>query len=167
MDHLWTPWRSTYMEAKKSRTDCVFCNAARNPEHDAQTLVVYRAKHCFVILNRYPYTTGHLMIVPYDHVSKLTSASAEAASEMMDLAREAEDILEAIYRPEGLNLGMNIGAAAGAGIAQHVHLHMLPRWSGDVNFMTTVGDARVIPEALDQTYVKLSEAFARLPVIAR
>src|SRR4051794_14574913 len=128
MDYLWTPWRSTYIKAKKTRTDCVFCTAARKPAEDKESLVVFRAEHAFVILNRYPYTSGHLMIVPYDHVAKLTEVSTEAAAEMMELARRAEDVIETVYKPDGLNLGMNVGAAAGAGIAQHVHLHMLPRW---------------------------------------
>ncbi len=160
MEYLWTPWRSTYMEAKKVKSACIFCVAAQDPSEDRKTLVVHRAEHCFVILNRYPYTSGHLMIVPYIHVSRLTSLTATAAAEMMALTRQAEDVLESIYKPEGLNLGMNFGAAAGAGIAQHIHLHMLPRWSGDANFMTTVGNTRIIPEALGDTYEKVSRAFA-------
>ncbi len=162
MDHLWTPWRSTYMERKNSAPDCVFCVAASNPEDDEKRLVVHRGQSCFVILNRYPYTSGHLMIVPYDHVSKLGATTAEASAEMMTLARQAERIIEAVYRPDGLNMGLNVGAAAGAGISQHLHLHVLPRWSGDANFMTTVGDARIIPEALQDTYAKIRKAFADL-----
>ena len=161
MDYLWTPWRSTYMEAKKTPGACIFCDAARDPAEDARNLVVFRASHCFVILNRYPYTSGHLMIVPYEHVAKLNETSLEATGEMMELARRAELVLEAAYHPDGLNMGMNMGEAAGAGIAQHVHLHMLPRWSGDANFITTVGQARVIPEALEETYRKLRDAFTR------
>ncbi|MDQ2713061.1 MAG: HIT domain-containing protein [Acidobacteriota bacterium] len=148
------------MKAKTVESACIFCRAAQNPVDDRRTLVVHRGEHCFVILNRYPYTSGHLMIVPYNHVSKLTSVSAAGASEMMELARRAEQVLEAVYHPEGLNMGMNFGSAAGAGIAQHIHLHMLPRWSGDANFMTTVANTRIIPEALDDTYEKLSRAFA-------
>jgi len=159
MDYLWTPWRSTYMKAKKAKSGCIFCAAAQNPADDRETLVVYRGKYCFIILNRYPYTSGHLMIVPYNHVSKLTSISAEGAGEMIELARSAEQVLEAVYRPEGLNMGMNFGAAAGAGITQHIHLHMLPRWSGDANFMTTVANTRIIPEAIGDTYDKVSHAF--------
>ena len=159
MDHLWAPWRSTYMEKKKNPWRCVFCKAADEVSNDVENLVIHRASFCFVILNRYPYTSGHLMIVPYEHVAKLTLAGPEAAGEMMALARTSEEILEAVYQPDGLNLGMNIGEAAGAGIAPHVHLHMLPRWSGDANFMTTVADARILPEALDDTYTKLSRAF--------
>ena len=160
MDYLWTPWRSTYMEAKKTAGACLFCTAAHHPEQDEESLVVYRGEFCFVILNRYPYTSGHLMIAPYAHVSRLREASPESTEEMMQLTREAEDVLEAIYRPDGMNLGMNLGTAAGAGIAQHIHMHVLPRWAGDANFMTTVGDSRIIPEALGNTYVKVSRAFA-------
>lgn len=162
MDYLWTPWRSTYMEAKKIESACIFCVAAQNPANDLKTLVVHRGEHCFIILNRYPYTSGHLMIVPYAHVSKLTAGSSVSTSEMMELARQAEQVLEALYHPEGLNMGMNFGAAAGAGITQHIHLHMLPRWSGDANFMTTVSNTRIIPEALSDTYEKVSRAFAEL-----
>lgn len=136
--------------------------AARNPGDDEKTLVVHRGEHCFVILNRYPYTSGHLMIVPYDHVSKLEAATPGSTGELMVLARQAEQVLEAIYKPDGLNLGMNLGVAAGAGIEQHLHLHVLPRWSGDANFMTTIGHSRVIPEALEDTFRKVSLGFAAL-----
>lgn len=151
------------MQTKKTSADCVFCAAAQNPAEDKENLVVVRAAHAFVILNRYPYTSGHLMIVPYHHVAKLTDVSAAGAAEMMELARRAEDVLEAVYAPDGLNMGMNVGAAAGAGIAQHLHIHMLPRWSGDANFMTTVGHARIIPESLVETYAKVTEGFAAVP----
>jgi ATP adenylyltransferase len=159
MDYLWTPWRSAYMKAKKTASNCIFCNAAQNPADDEKTLVVFRGQHCFVILNRYPYTTGHLMVVPYDHVARLELASEESTGELMILARQAEQILQSIYKPDGLNLGMNVGAAAGAGIHQHLHLHVLPRWTGDANFMTTVADARILPEALEDTYRKVSRGF--------
>lgn len=160
MDYLWTPWRSRYMEAKKIPGICIFCDAARDPAEDARNLVIFRAAHCFIILNRYPYTSGHLMIVPYEHVATLSGTAAGAAAEMIELARRTELVLQAVYNPDGINIGMNIGEAAGAGIAQHVHLHMLPRWSGDANFMTAVAHARVIPEALDDTFRKLRGAFA-------
>jgi ATP adenylyltransferase len=159
MDYLWTPWRSTYMKAKRSEANCVFCRAGANPDDDENTLVVFRGADCFVILNRYPYTTGHLMIVPYDHVSTLTATSSGTATEMMDLARRAEHVLRSVYEPDGFNMGMNVGSAAGAGIEKHLHLHVLPRWSGDANFMTTVGDARILPEALEETYVKVKQRF--------
>ncbi len=161
MDYLWTPWRSTYMTAKRTESACIFCEAAQHPENDENTLVVHRAEYCFVVLNRYPYTSGHLMIVPYQHVAKLTRASEESTREMMELARRSEQILEEIYRPGGLNLGMNFGEAAGAGIAQHIHMHVLPRWTGDANFMTTVGHARIIPESIEDTYRKVARGFER------
>ncbi len=159
MDHLWTPWRATYIESHKEPGVCVFCLAAAQPEQDREHLVVHRADHCFVILNRYPYTSGHLMIVPYQHVSKLVLTTPAASAQMMDLARAAEEILDSVYQPDGLNLGLNAGAAAGAGIAQHLHLHMLPRWSGDANFMTSIGNTRIIPESLDRTFEKLHHGF--------
>jgi ATP adenylyltransferase len=160
MQYLWAPWRSRYMEAKAGTDPCIFCTAARNPADDEKTLVVHRGRHCFVILNRYPYTSGHLMIVPYDHVAKLEAATQESTGELMALARQAEQVLEWIYKPDGLNLGMNLGIAAGAGIEQHLHLHVLPRWSGDANFMTTVAKARVLPEALEDTFRKVRLGFA-------
>lgn len=159
MDRLWTPWRSTYMKAKKEPGRCVFCDAAARND-DRETLILHRAEYCFVILNRYPYTSGHLMVAPYQHVSRLTAISEAAAAEMMRLTRRAETAIERAYQPDGLNLGMNLGEAAGAGIEEHIHMHVLPRWRGDANFMTTVSEARVIPEDLDTTYGKLSEQFA-------
>jgi ATP adenylyltransferase len=162
MEYIWTPWRSYYMQAKKVVSECIFCFAAQHPLEDKRTLVVFRARTCFVILNRYPYTSGHLMIVPYEHVAKLQMATEEASAEMMSLARHAERVLESIYKPDGLNLGMNLGGAAGAGIEQHLHLHVLPRWSGDVNFITAISDTRIIPEALEDTYCKVKQTFAEL-----
>jgi ATP adenylyltransferase len=131
-------------------------------DDDGKTLLLHRAKHNFVILNRYPYSSGHLMIAPNIHVSRLTDISDEAAQEMMRLARASETILEDVYRPQGINLGMNLGEAAGAGIAAHIHLHVLPRWNGDANFMSVVANTRVIPESLTETYSKLHPRFAGL-----
>jgi len=122
---------------------------------------LHRGKYNYAVLNRYPYTSGHLMIVPFEHASSLSAASAETASEMMRLARLAEDSLRAIYSPDGLNIGMNIGASAGAGVAGHIHLHVLPRWSGDANFMTTISETRVLPEALEISFEKLKESCSR------
>jgi ATP adenylyltransferase len=158
MDHLWAPWRSTYLKNKGDRSRCIFCAAAAS-DKDEETLVVHRARFNFVMLNRYPYTSGHVMIAPYQHVSRLQQASEETAEEMMRIARRCERILEEIYSPDGLNIGMNLGAAAGAGIEQHIHLHVLPRWMGDANFMTTVGDTRVIAEELSVTFAKVSAGF--------
>jgi len=135
---------------------CIFCRAAAGDDRAA--LVVHRARHSFVILNRYPYTSGHVMIAPYGHVSRLYQVGDDVAEEMIRLARRMEKVLEQLYRPDGLNLGMNLGEAAGAGIEQHIHLHLLPRWTGDANFMTTVGDTRVLPELLDDTYDRVRGA---------
>ncbi len=122
---------------------------------------MYRGKLNYVVLNRYPYTSGHLMIVPFEHVPTLSAASAETAAEMMSLTRRAEDTLREAYHPDGFNLGMNIGASAGAGVAGHIHMHVLPRWLGDANFMTSVSETRVLPEALETTYAKLKDACSR------
>jgi ATP adenylyltransferase len=158
MTHLWTPWRSKYMHEKKEKSGCLFCDAGSGSA-DAETLVVYRGQLNFAILNRYPYTSGHLMIAPYAHVSRLMQADDATSEEMMRMARRAENILQLVYRPDGLNLGMNLGEAAGAGIEQHIHLHVLPRWNGDANFMTSIAHARVMPELLEDTYAKLKRAF--------
>jgi ATP adenylyltransferase len=158
VDHLWTPWRSAYIREKKDKTVCIFCSAAAN-SNDEENLVLFRGRAAFILLNRYPYTSGHLMISPYEHVSQLAQATEAATGEMMNLARKAEQILRDVYQPGGLNLGMNLGEAAGAGIEQHIHLHVLPRWTGDANFMTSVGNTRIIPEALQDTYRKLKPRF--------
>jgi ATP adenylyltransferase len=161
MDYLWTPWRATYMKEKREKTLCVFCAAAEGVS-DEESLVVYRGKLVFVLLNRYPYTSGHLMIAPYAHVSRLGQVDESTTDEMMRLARHGEGILEEAYKPEGLNMGLNLGEAAGAGIEQHIHMHVLPRWRGDANFMTSVANTRIIPEALEDTYVKIKNGFAGL-----
>jgi ATP adenylyltransferase len=149
------------MQAESGKQRCIFCEAASGAADD-HTLVIYRGTLCFIMLNRYPYTSGHLMIAPFEHVSRLAQAGQGATEEMMLLARDAEEILEATYHPDGLNLGMNLGEAAGAGVEQHIHLHVLPRWKGDANFMSTVGHTRIIPETLDDTYAKLKRRFAQL-----
>ena len=157
MDYLWTPWRYNYVTEGERPSGCVFCNAAGTPS-DRENLIVHRAEHNFVILNRFPYTNGHVMIVPYAHVSSLAALTEEALLEMMRLAREAERQLRQIYRPDGLNIGLNLGRSAGAGIADHLHMHVLPRWAGDTNFMTVTGETRVLPEDLPATWEKLSAA---------
>jgi ATP adenylyltransferase len=158
MDRLWSPWRYQYITAPPAASGCIFCQKATE-SNDAENLVVWRGKHSFVLLNLYPYTTGHLMVAPYQHVATLEDTTPETVAEMMLTARQAEKHLRALYRPEGLNLGMNIGRAAGAGIADHIHMHVLPRWIADANFMTTVGETRIVPEDLSVTYDKLSRAF--------
>jgi ATP adenylyltransferase len=162
MGHLWSPWRYQYLTAQPASTECIFCQKAAQ-HNDAENLVVWRGERNFVLLNLYPYTNGHLMVAPYEHVALVEDAAAETVSELMLVVRQAERHLRAIYRPEGLNIGMNIGKAAGAGIAGHIHMHVLPRWIGDANFMTTVGETRILPEDLRVTYEKLSRAFAGDP----
>ena len=161
MDYIWTPWRYQYMAeaARGEQPGCIFCDAvARN--NDTETLIVHRGAKTFVILNRFPYTSGHVMIVPYAHVAELNLCDAESLSEMMQLARRVEKALRENYRPDGMNLGMNLGRAAGAGVAGHLHLHVLPRWIGDSNFMTVTGETRVHPEDLKVTYARLTKALA-------
>jgi ATP adenylyltransferase len=159
MEHLWTPWRSTYMKASRDPTRCIFCDALASSHEDEKNLVVYRGQQNFIILNRYPYTSGHLMIAPYAHVSRLHDATQETLHESANLTRLAETVIEQAYHPDGLNLGMNLGRAAGAGIADHIHMHMLPRWNGDSNFMSSVAETRIIPESLTETYSKLKRGF--------
>jgi ATP adenylyltransferase len=154
MDYLWTPWRYSYIAGGVKDDRCIFCAAAEGRD-DAESLIVLRARKNFVILNRYPYTSGHVMIVPYVHRARLAASEQETLAEMMLLAQRLEGVLENLYHPDGYNLGMNIGRAAGAGIAGHLHLHVLPRWFGDTNFMTTVGETRVQPEELTTTYQRL------------
>jgi len=137
----------------------VFCLIAQHPEDDEINFILHRAQHGFVVLNVYPYISGHLMIVPYLHTSEFDSVPKEITDELMDLAKRCQTALREVYSPAGFNLGMNLGAAAGAGIADHMHIHLLPRWSGDTNFMTTVAEARVLPEDLKTTYAKLRPKF--------
>jgi len=159
VDHLWSPWRYRYLTHPREREGCIFCEMAAD-NHDEQNLIVHRGTYNFVLLNRFPYTSGHLMVVPFAHASELNAIEEAAAFELMRLMRLAEGHLRRIYQPQGLNLGMNIGESAGAGIAGHIHMHVLPRWFGDSNFMTTIGETRVLPEELDVTWQKLSSAFA-------
>ena len=157
MDYLWTPWRYQYVAGGVKDDGCIFC-AAAEAHDDSQSLIVLRSRKNFVILNRYPYTSGHVMVVPYAHQATLSAMDAETLAEMMTLARRIEQAFANLYHPDGYNLGMNIGRAAGAGIAGHLHLHVLPRWAGDTNFMTTVGETRVQPEELGTTYERLRGA---------
>ncbi len=158
MDHLWSPWRYRYVSRAAEAGGCIFCEMAP-AGRDEENFVVHRGRRNFVLLNLYPYSNGHLMIAPYAHAATLEEAGEEAVGEMMLLAREAARHLGALYRPKGLNLGMNVGECAGAGVAGHIHMHVLPRWPGDVNFMTTIGETRVIPEELRVSWSRLAEAF--------
>ncbi len=157
MDYLWTPWRYQYITNVDKTEGCIFCEKAAEND-DQQALIVHRAQYCFVILNAFPYTSGHVMVVPYEHVDQLQKLSPEAAAEMMQLSQRLEGVLRSLYHPDGLNLGMNLGKAAGAGIAGHIHMHVLPRWVADANFMTVVGETRILPETLEETHRRIKEA---------
>jgi len=160
---LWSPWRNEYINSAESKSSdaslCIFCRARDNPDADETQFVVHRAAYNLVMLNLYPYVSGHLMIAPYIHVAHLNSAPKETTDEMIDLVKRCENVLAGVYHPDGFNLGMNLGRAAGAGVANHIHMHIVPRWVGDTNFMTSVGETRVLPEDLNTTYRKLSSRF--------
>jgi ATP adenylyltransferase len=141
------------------RDSCIFCEAAQDPANDEKHFVLHRGSHNFVILNLYPYISGHLMIAPYAHLGELDVAPKQTTDEMMDLIKRCQTALREVYSPQGFNVGMNLGRVAGAGIADHIHMHLMPRWAGDTNFMTSVGDTRVLPEDLPTTYRKLREKF--------
>ena len=158
MDFLFTPWRYSYITTANNPGDCVFCTLIQQKD-DEKALIVHRAKYNFIVLNAFPYTSGHAMVVPYEHVDQLQKLSVPAAEEMMALTQRLEGIMRELYHPDGINLGMNLGKAAGAGVASHIHMHILPRWFGDVNFMTSVGETRVLPEDLPTTYKQLRSKF--------
>jgi ATP adenylyltransferase len=158
MDYLWTPWRYTYLANAGKAPSCIFCTLQREVD-DRKALIVHRAEYNFIILNAYPYTSGHSMIVPYQHIDQLHNLPPAAATEMMELVQRLETVLCEVYQPDGVNLGMNVGKAAGAGVAGHIHMHVLPRWVADSNFMTVIGEARVLPELLEETYRRLKEKF--------
>ena len=157
MEFIWSPWRYSYMASLGSHDaprPCVFC-IGEDQTQDAERLVLHRGKLNFVILNLFPYTSGHLMIAPYSHLSSVVAASSEQTAEMMELAKAAMTALTDVYHPEGFNVGMNLGHVAGAGVRDHFHLHVVPRWAGDSNFMTITGETRVLPEELSTTYTRL------------
>ena len=163
MDRLWSPWRYDYIKSgssvEKKEPSCVFCSMLESEGDDESKFIVHRATYNFIVLNIYPYISGHTMLVPYAHIAELSAASKETTDEMMDLTKRCQAAMREIYRPNGFNLGMNLGRAAGAGVADHFHMHILPRWIGDTNFMTTVGETRVHPEDLATTYQKLRAQF--------
>lgn len=158
MKQLWAPWRMPYLRGESAKADgCLFCH--KLAQDDAVEHVLYRGKHCFVVLNRFPYNNGHLMVVPYVHTGTLESLDDATLLELMQVVRHALNVLRQVYNPHGFNVGVNEGSAAGAGVAEHVHLHIVPRWEGDVNYMTVVGETRVIPESLDDTYATFRPLF--------
>jgi len=159
MDFLWTPWRYAYVVSSNKSPACPFCEAFQRSD-DRNTGVMYRAQHCFIIINTFPYTSGHVMIVPNQHLDELIKLPRETAQEMMVLAQRMEGVLREVYQPDGINMGINIGKAAGAGVAGHIHMHVLPRWVADSNFMTVVGETRMLPESLETTYDRLKAKLA-------
>jgi ATP adenylyltransferase len=163
VDRLWSPWRYEYIAASEAANPetngCVFCKLRDEPDKDETNFVIHRAAHNLIVLNIYPYISGHLLIVPYEHVAELDAATKETTDELMDLTKRSQTALRDAYQPTGFNIGMNLGRSAGAGIVDHIHIHILPRWTGDTNFMSTVGNTRVIPEDLSTTYEKLRTRF--------
>jgi len=161
LERLWSPWRAKYIASgvDSQSSECVFCAIGDDHDHDEQNFVVFRGELNFVVLNLFPYISGHLLIVPYAHLGEFDSAPKAVTDELMDLLKRSQAALRASYKPAGFNVGMNLGAVAGAGIVAHIHAHILPRWGGDTNFMTTVADTRVLPEALPDTYAKLRAEF--------
>jgi len=175
MDRLWSPWRLPYILSGGEARGCVFCEALAEPDSSASpasavdpaafrqsSLIVFRGKTCYVILNLYPYNNGHLLVVPNRHIPSLAAATNEELCELIDLTRRSELALTDAYSPHGINMGINLGKSAGAGVLDHVHMHVVPRWSGDTNFMSVVGETRVLPEELPDTAQKLRPIFAKL-----
>lgn len=162
MDRLWAPWRDTYVTAlpDKRADGCIFCDKPRE-DRDRENYIVYRAERVYVILNAYPYNNGHVMVIPYAHVGDLTELDPATAGEIMTAGQLCVRVLEALH-PDGFNLGMNLGRPAGAGVADHLHLHVVPRWAGDTNFMTVVGETRVLSQSLDRSYETLRRGFEAL-----
>ncbi len=161
MKNLWAPWRMKYILGPKAKGSCVFC-LPPSAENDKDLLVVHRASNCFVMLNRYPYAAGHLMVIPYRHVGNIDELSADEAHEIMDIIQLSCKVLERFCHPDGINVGMNLGSAAGAGIGEHLHMHIVPRWNGDSNFIAVLDDIRVVPEALEDTWGRLAPVFREL-----
>ncbi len=157
MERLWTPWRMQYVGGSQS-SDCIFCDKARE-DRDAENLILHRADRAFVILNLYPYNSGHLMVAPFQHSGDLAGLPTEMMAAIWSLVQQSVVALSAEYRPDGYNLGMNLGRVAGAGVPDHVHLHVVPRWNGDTNFMPLTAETKVLPESLDQTYARLRPYF--------
>jgi ATP adenylyltransferase len=188
MEHFWTPWRYNYVTTADKAVragvppslanwpgdhGCVFCNLIAAVDHaiasgmsreqaEAEGGIVFRATHCFICLNAFPYTSGHVMVMPYAHVDRLAALPSATAHELIDLAQRTERVLDRAYSPHGFNFGLNIGQAAGAGVAGHMHLHAMPRWIGDTSFMTTVAETRILPEDLETTWKRLREVFAEI-----
>jgi len=160
MKRLWAPWRMEYILSEEKHKSCLFCDVARENK-DKKNLILHREKHCFVILNRYPYNSGHLMVVPYFHTPTFEGLSDEALCDFIRTVSKSVGILKSALKPDGFNLGLNFGKVAGAGIGQHMHIHIVPRWTGDTDSMPILSETRVIPEHLKKTYNKLSRFFKK------
>ena len=158
MQHIYSTWRSEYIGRDKHNESCAFCLALEEQD-SPKNLIFHRGETCFIILNLFPYTSWHLMVVPYTHTNQLSDLPTETLNEMMQLVQKAVLVIEEVYHPQGFNVGLNLGSAAGAGIAAHMHMHVVPRWQGDANFMSVIGQTRVMPEDLGLTYQRLSEAW--------
>lgn len=167
LEQLWAGWRHEYVaaatDAERSGTDggCVFCRLAESGPPGPENGVVHRGERCYVVLNAYPYASGHLLVVPLRHLEEMDALSPEESVELWELTRDAVSVLSSAYGPEGMNLGANLGRAAGAGIPRHLHLHVVPRWAGDTNFMTAVAGVRVLPESLEVAWEKIHAAWER------
>jgi ATP adenylyltransferase len=159
-ERIWAPWRLAYVKdaSKDSEQECIFC-AKPASDDDAANLIVHRGESCFVILNLFPYTNGHLMVAPYAHLGSIADLPPETCAELMDLAQRAIRVLEHEYAPQGYNVGFNQGRVAGAGVEHHIHMHVVPRWGGDTNFMPVLGDTRVMPQTVEQSYEALRGTF--------
>ena len=163
MERLWTPWRLSYVTgASDGLSVCIFCDAARSTDADGEALVLIRRPGAYVILNRYPYNNGHLMVVTNRHVPSLQETTRGEREALVELTRHAEMALSEAYAPHGINVGINLGRPAGAGVVDHLHVHLVPRWNGDTSFMSVIGNVRVLPEELDQTAKRLRPIFERL-----
>jgi len=158
MKRIWSPWRMKYIENHEKEEGCIFCNALARIDN-AENLIIKRGKLAFVILNLYPYTSGHIMVAPMAHQSSIEFLDPGSRAEMMELVSESIIVLKKVYHPQAFNVGANIGEAAGAGEPDHVHLHIVPRWEGDTNFMSTLGETRVLPESLGETYKRIRAGF--------
>ncbi len=161
MQHIWSPWRMKYIEEYSRDEECVFCKAFHAEDSD-ENLILYRGTNAFVIMNRFPYTSGHVMVLPNQHLAELPEISRQTQTEIMNLISRAVEVLNQVYDPEGFNIGLNLGAAAGAGIPKHLHWHVVPRWRGDTNFISSIGGTRVIPEALTVSYRKILKAWGEV-----
>ncbi len=160
MKRLWSPWRMKYIEEHEKADGCIFCLALAKDDN-AENLIVTRGRRAFVMLNLYPYTSGHLMVAPMEHQPSLEMLDSETRAEMMELTSQAMVVLKKVYHPQAFNVGANIGEAAGAGVPEHVHLHIVPRWTGDTNFMSSLAETRVLPETVQQTYRRIKESWDR------